>query len=423
MLTLYGFFGNKVYRLRRQPETKTRMLTSFPSSTYIQEKTCQKSVVACVKINTMDFYKEESNQTLYQKLIEFIKESKTTGIDTLYNSFKIALDYTITKNPGNALADTSGGMRYIQMNAEEANVLLNMDVSTNELPYRIAGYLQRQFVIDKITNTTYGVMDPKPSAVDFKINNIQVLANLADATSDYYLQNLSPSCQDTTFGRSSGTVKNIEEHSVVLFDASSFNMEFPLQRIPYLPETICVDVEILLNQYCAVFNDSAIWQAISENTGLDGSVEGDLHHHHHHGSCFDPVVNRKPCHGNYPFPPAHPHKPGIHYDVTPPTSNHNHKPCLPPHHQLRPGEGWNSDQSIVPTPVPGSDQEPGSLNEDEWCIANEYDAKGEKFLVVIDQTPDDKFDSTCMVRYSDVKKYVADVKIGQYVKKEAVLYY
>ncbi|MDE6492921.1 MAG: hypothetical protein K2L37_07215, partial [Lactobacillus sp.] len=415
-------FGNKVYRLIRQPETKTRMLASFPSSTYMQEKTCEKSVVACIRINTMDFYKEESNQVLYEKLVEFIKESKTTGIDTLHPSFKIALDYTITKNPENTLSDTSGGIRYIQLDAEEANVLLNMDVTTNELPYRIASYLHKQFVIDKLTNCTYGVMDPKPKCVDFKINNIQVLASLADASSKYYLQDLGPSHQNTTFGRKSGIVETIEMNSIVLFDAASFHMEFPTQRIPYLPETICVDVEMLLNQYCAVYNDAMIWKLISENAVVDGSVKDDIHHHHHHhGSYFDPVVNRKPCHGNYPFPPSRPRKPGIHCDVLPPT--HHSKPCFPPHKPLRPGDEWDNDQSIVPTPSPDSDQEPGSLNENEWCIADETTTNGEKFLVVVDQTPDDQFDSTEMVRYSDVKKYVADVVVGDYVTRQTVLYY
>ena len=196
MSNLYGFFGDAVYRMSTKTNVSPKVIDVFSSTTYIKENTADRSITNCVRINTMDFFKDETNETLYAKLLDFLKKSKVTGINTLYYSLKIGLDYQICDMNGSVI---DGGIRYIQTDADEVNVLLDPDPITYALPYRRAEYVNKKFAISRITGSTYGVMDAIPKGVTFKINAVLIYANLTDTGSQYYIQNLGPSAQDTTF--------------------------------------------------------------------------------------------------------------------------------------------------------------------------------------------------------------------------------
>lgn len=415
MSNLYGFFGDSVYRMSRKANTETKVVDVFKSSTYIKENTADRSITTCVKLNTMDFYKEESNEQLYANLINFITKSKLTGINTLYYSLKIALNYQITDHVG-AILD--GGIRYIQVDADEVNILLNPDPLTNSLPYRKAEYLRKKFAISRINGARYGVMDMQPKFVDFKINGINIYANFTDIGSAYYIQNLGPSAQDTTFAYGSGTVNSIVAHSVVLFDTAMYGIDIPGQRLAYMPNTIFVDVETLLNNFCYVADDTEIWRIIEMNGGTGSSNAPSIFDNNcGNNSPFDPVVNRKPCPGNRPMPPVnpHPHRPP-HPDPGPGPII----PCPPSIKPIVPGEGFDPEGSI--TPKPDYNQDHGDINC-EWCMATPYDDPAIKFLVVDDSVDDSQFDATTMVKFSDVLPYVSDIKVGDYVKQSLVMYY
>jgi len=416
MYNLYGFFGENIYRMSRKTNVETKVVEPFKSSTYVRENTVDRSITTCVKLNTMDLYKEEPNEAIYEKLLDFIKKSKLTGINTLYYSLKIALNYQIT-DPNGGIID--GGIRYVQVDADEVNLLLDPDPLTNTLSYRRAEYLRKKFAISRICGAKYGVMDTTPKYVDFTINGITIYANFTDMGSAYYIQNLGPSAQDTTFAYGSGTVNSIIAHSVVLFDTADFGITIPSQRLACVPNTIYVDVETILNNFCYVADDTEIWRIIEMNGGATSNAPSDFNVPAGGLSPFDPVINRPPCPGNRPMPPVHPgHRPG----VKPPCHPNCPIPIIPkpPVAPIVPSPGVDTEGTIVPDP--DYNQDHGDMNE-EWCHAAVYDDPSIKFLVVADETADTEFDATSMVKISDVLPYVTDVKIGDYVKKNLVMYY
>lgn len=429
MSNLYGFFGDAVYRMSTKTNVSPKVIDVFSSTTYIKENTADRSITNCVRINTMDFFKDETNETLYAKLLDFLKKSKVTGINTLYYSLKIGLDYQICDMNGSVI---DGGIRYIQTDADEVNVLLDPDPITYALPYRRAEYVNKKFAISRITGSTYGVMDAIPKGVTFKINAVLIYANLTDTGSQYYIQNLGPSAQDTTFAYGSGTINSINFHSVVLFDSTRFGITFPVQRLNYMPNTIYVDVEALLNQFCYISDDSALWEIVEANGGMESDAPSEFFDNSMcpGGSPFEPVVDRKPCHGNYPMPPCKPRppkppKPPVNGggslcpppSILPPSSGGSGNGPTP----IVPGGGWNPDDTIVPEP--DYNQDHGDVNIEEWCIAPDYIADNLKFTVVADDIDDSEFDATCMVKISEVSPYISDVQIGDKVRKMTVMYY
>ena len=466
MSNLYGFFGDKVYRMSTKTKVVPKVIDVFNSSTYVKEDTANRSITSCIKINTMDFYKEESNDALYAKLVEFLRRNCVTGINTLYFSFKIALDYQITDLNGVIL---DAGIRYIETDAEEVNILLNPDPITHALPYRKAEYVKKKFAITRISGNGYGVMDAPPRGLYFKINAVTIYANLTDSGSEYYVRSLGPSAQNTTFAYNSGTVNSITNHSVVILDTRMYGINIPVQKLNYVPNTIYVSVEALINQFCAVADDSEIWEIVMNNGGMESDAPSIFEGYGcgcGGSSLFDPVINRPPCPGNYPMPPIRPgYKPG---KPLPPQGGGNGCDCGcgdGPVRPIRPGDDWDPNKPILPDtdgggcPCPkpptgdgegdgtGTNPPGGNGNENpddgtggttpnpptgddentdlnyEWVICPDYDTTSERFIVVDDITPDSAFDATIMVKYSDVQPFVTDVRIGDYVKKEWCLYY
>lgn len=426
MAHLYGFFNNKVYRMSTKKNVAPKVVEPFQSTTYLREDSVNRSITNVIKVNSMDYFAEESNDALYNKLIGFIKASKISGIETLFYQFKIGLDYQICDHNGTII---DAGVRYIQTDADEVAVLLDPDPMTNALPYRKAEYVNEKFAISKFSPVSYGVMDRRPKGVTFRINTITILANLTDMGSEYYIQNLGPSAQDTTFCYGSGTINSITNHSIVLFDTASMGITIPAHKLNYVPETIYVSVEALLNQFCAVFDDTEIWEIIETYGGEMSQAPSDFDIPDFPESPFDPVVDRKPCPGNYPMPPHMPHRPG---HKPPHKPGHPGRPCPPPPpprplepskppKPIIPGENWDPEGSIVPKP--DYNQDHGDLNEGEWCLASEYDPEHEKFIVVSDDMSESEFDATTMVRLEDVLPFITDVQVGDYVKKSDVLYW
>lgn len=427
-MVLYGIFGHKPTLYRMIPKDGgEQTVENFRSSTFIREDVSAGVMSSIVKINTMDFFKPEPNETLYQSILEFIKMSGPKGIDTLYYSFKLALDYIVTDNHANII---DGGVRYIQTDAEPVNVLLDVNPINFSLPYRKAQRISKKFEIVRPVKSGYSVMQQKPDVITFKINAIRLYANITDNTSRYYVSNLGPSSQDITYRPGSVNVAAIEKNSICLFDSMMYDIEFPQQNLGYIPGTIYVDVEMLLNQFCAVTDETEINRTLMHSyTTVVDYPNPPGHDFHEYWSPFDPVVSRPPCPGNRPVPPdprffPKPGTPGC-------------RPPYPPNHEgringvpvsavgrdipLNPGNAWNPDKSAVPLYGPIYNQQHGDFNEDEWVMAS----KGElgAYLVIPDEPTDYPFDENTMVRYSVVRPFVTDVKIGDYVKKSDVLYY
>ena len=271
-------------------------------------------------------------------------------------------------------------------------------------------------------------MDVGPRGIMFKINAILIYGNLTDAKSSYYIQNLGPSAQDTTFRYGSGTIKSIQDHSVVLFDSRNYGISFPGQRFKRVPNSIHVQVKALLNQFCYVADDTEINSILAANVGAQGGIITPPGVEDGGCDCspFDPIINRPPCPGNYPFPPSQPGG-----SVAPPP----HKPGMGM--PIRPGDGWNPDSGFIPGDKPSEnpDENPDDGNnggtttpeEDsdlkyEWCVAGPTTVGEDLFTVVADDISDEEFDATCMVKISEVTPYVSDIKIGDTVFKSLVLY-
>lgn len=408
MSKLYGIFDKTLYRMSTKVNKKPRCVDAFKSSTLVVETPTDKSITTMVHINSMDFYKEEANEVLYEKILNFIDKSNVTGINTLFYGYKIELNYNIYDDQGNLL---DGGIRYIQANAEDVFVLLNMDPLTFALPYRRAMCVEKKFVINKIGSSTYGVMDERPDKILFKINSIRILANFVNSGMTQDVITLGESVQDMTFAYNSSTVVDINKNTVVLFDTQG-KVTFPTQQINYLPNTIYVDFVGLLNNFCDVANDAEIWKRVEANSGVTTVVTKC-----ECAECSDfvPVVNRPPCHGNYPMPPL---KKECKCDET-------CKVCNPTTDEvaetpLVPDTDWDQETDVVPEP--DYNQDHGDINEDEWCLAESYEEGDEIYTVVADDTSDEEFDATTMVKYSEVQPFITDVTIGAKVKKELVMY-
>jgi len=420
MANLYGFFGNTVYRMSTRNQIP-KLISNFDSSTIVKVNESNNTVTAAIKLNSMDFTLDEANEILYDKMLDFLRRQSVKYIDTLHYCFKIALDYTVSDAVGNIL---DSGIRYVNADAEDCYILLPMDEATNIMPYRRAQCVKRRIELSKCGGAQYGVLDQQVTTCTFKINSIKLYANTTDEGSPTFIRKLGVSAENMTFPYASSTVSTMTNTSILLFDTLLYDISFDPVVIPNRPTYILVDIYMLLNNFCNVGNDTAIWEIVSENGGIASSAKYIFDEGFPPRGPFDPIVERRPCPGDlyYPYgrmvPPPPPPKPGKFPPGVPPycdpkNTNIIKKPLIS-------GDNWDDQQSV--SPVPTYNQAHGEFHT-EWCMANSYDDESVKFKVVSDNISDSEFDALTMVKYSEVVTYISDVQIGDYVKQFDVLYY
>lgn len=427
MSTVYGIISNTLYRMAIKDKVSVLPVENFKSTVYNRENAPDRNFSSVIKFNTGDFFAEQSNDEVYKDIIEFITLNQITDIETIFTEFKTAVDYVLSDNLGNVISE---GITMVPAKSRDVHVTHAL-TEDNKLNSRRAKLIENKITISQMIPPRYGIMEETPSGYIFKIKGIKVYGNLTDATKDQYIRHLNPSMINTTFSYSSGTYKGIQKCHVPVFDSRAYQVEFDAQELSYRPATIMVDFTLLMDTFCNVFDDSEIWRIIEQNGGTtttDPYIYPD--------DPFKPVVDQRPCphnghhHGDHhgphpyidgpvPFGPCGPRPPVVppcHRPPCPPPPHHPHPPvppCPPP---------------PKPPVVPHPNEHPhhGHMHEDEWCRADEADLsskEAEVYLVVADTISDEEYDATCMIKIMYVLPYVTDIAVGDYAKKELVLYY
>lgn len=414
MYKLYGCMNDTIYRMASVKDSKVQLIEAFSSKSYSRENTGDKSYSTNIKINTGDFVNKVTNEQMYLEMADYIKKMKLTSIDTLYPTFKVALEYSFTDIEGNII---DAGVIMNNMNTTEVVYLLDIDNATNALGYRRAKLLEQRIPITRsITQGKYGLMSEVPSTYIFTIHSIKIFGNVTNEESDYYIQNLNSSIIDKTMKPTSGTYQSVLNHNVELLNTEKMNIKFNSEEISFRPNVIFVNMSILMDMFCAVADDGYIWSLIEEN---GGSITTDQYEY---PGYYRPIVNRPPRpHRPCPPPPQYPP-----YPPYPPVGT-----CPPPPRPPKPPKPIkpSNPDSLVPDdmkpdniiPAPDYNQDHGDYNQGEWCRAYDYDT--DKFLVVDDSITDEEFDEFTMAKYSDVLPYVSDILVGEYVKRVDSLYY
>lgn len=422
MYKLYGCMNDTIYRMASVKDSKVQLIEAFSSKSYSRENTGNKSYSTNIKINTGDFVNKVTNEQMYLEMADYIKKMKLTSIDTLYPTFKVALEYSFTDIEGNII---DAGVIMNNMNTTEVVYLLDIDNATNALGYRRAKLLEQRIPITRsITQGKYGLMSEVPSTYIFTIHSIKIFGNVTNEESDYYIQNLNSSIIDKTMKPTSGTYQSVLNHNVELLNTEKMNIKFNSEEISFRPNVIFVNMSILMDMFCAVADDGYIWSLIEEN---GGSITTDQYEY---PGYYRPIVNR----------PPRPHRPCPHRPCPPPPQYPPYPPyppvgtCPPPPRPPRPPKPPkpikpSNPESLVPDdmkpdniiPAPDYNQDHGDYNQGEWCRAYDYDT--DKFLVVDDSITDEEFDEFTMAKYSDVLPYVSDILVGEYVKRVDSLYY
>ena len=105
MSVVYGVIDRTLYRMSTIEKIKPTPMENFSSGIYNKENTYNKRFETKIKFNTGEFFKQQSNDEIYDDIINYLKSSNVSYIDTVYTEFKIGVDYTLTDTNGEVISE------------------------------------------------------------------------------------------------------------------------------------------------------------------------------------------------------------------------------------------------------------------------------------------------------------------------------
>ena len=437
MSVVYGVIDRTLYRMSTIEKIKPTPMENFASGIYNKENTYNKRFETKIKFNTGEFFKQQSNDEIYDDIINYLKSSDVSYIDTVYTEFKIGVDYTLTDTNGEVISEG-----IVMAPASSKDVYITYPITDdNKLHAKRAKLIDGKVTLSRFIPAKYGIMDGSVNVgYTFMINGIVVLGNLTDKTKDQYIRHLNPSIMDTTFSHNSGTFKGIQKSHIPVFDSRCMMQEdFKPVQFNYKPNEIVIDFSLLMDCFCEVKDDTEIWRLVEGNGGCHST---DPYEFPFNRDPFRPVTDGCHCphngtshgdnNGDYPYldgmKPFGPHdgcKPGL-FPPKPDCDCRPKPPCPPPKPPKPPcpppDDGCHCHPPVVP---PINACPPHGKYNKEWCRTTKEATNipdSEKFIVVPDEISDEKFDGTTMVKYSKVRPFITDITIGEYVYQGDALY-
>lgn len=378
---LYTLLGGVCFRAPI-PTGETRMLAieEMASKVSTIRRDNARTHTMKIQINTKNFRNPKDNEVSCQEIVDWATNSKATSITDLRDSYKVEIDYCITSSTKQLIEEGTA----VQTVSPQV-VLVAQDIAEgNRLTYTKALKFDKLVKFTKAFPASYGAINQVSNSYILQIYRIRIKGisdlGFGDTKPNYYY----PRVVDRTGKRRIG-MTTPADGSILLLDTEVMGIKFDPEIISFRPRELCVDVNILFDEFCVFFDENQILDIIDANGGGPTSTTPPTE---------DEPPYQAPCHPN-----IHPH-PRPEGDIGP-------CPGCPPDRPLDPPSG---DDNCCGGP--------GCDDDVIWDlqIADPTTSPDEKiYTVVSDDLPEEEFDAESMIRYADAAERIGDIKVGDRV--------
>lgn len=268
MKTMYKVIGDKVYNIEQSMSTPqqtypktmtTHVLTSFDQGTYS----------AHAFINGLSIDSQMTNKELFDKLTEKIVTDNVKEINTIYDKYKVYLDYSIIDSKGNVIEHS---VTIQKLNSKDVIVPLGINVE-NECQYSQAKLFKQKLEFTTKTTVPVGsirIPPTSPNEYRFMINDIVIFQSFIEQ------DEVHESIFNTAYNYGSSTIQSTLNTMAAIYSTKKEGIYLAEFVLPKLPRKIEVNVEVLLGDYIIVYDDSVIISLLETNNAPENVLIGGL---------------------------------------------------------------------------------------------------------------------------------------------------
>ena len=373
MKGIYTNINGKVYRINQDckaPITDVKNVRS--NSMSVKEDNMSKTTVADIYLTDFVRATAKTNKENYADLVTFLTDSKVTSIDFLENAFFVSVDYTV-RNAEDKEIEHSVVIKPVHVK----DFIYPLGVTEeNECVYRRFKRLDMYIEWMLMNKLPYGIMCKKNPRTYLSINDITFWQDKTPNDDEHQ------SIYSQPFNRHmcTCTIDSSLENKIPVFSTKSSGIV--LQEIvnSYQPRVIGLTLEMDLTDFIVVYDTAKIDEILEANKNAEdpsnhGNIDGN-------GNCGNNCSNCNCSNGT--------NTSGNSGDNTG-SNTGNTEPSI-----------GNTDPVTTITYEKSNESTVGAI------------------LVVADNINEDSFDPETMIKLSDIKVYIDDITIGEYVIKQEV---
>jgi len=352
---IYTMINSKYYKINQDTSVPTK-LCSFPEENHTQSSLDErlKQATYNVYISTMEKTCVKSNRAKYYEMINYLKDNLITEIESVQDTFKVAIDYTIC----NSSCELDHSVAIKPLSPSDAAIILGV-ATNNEGVYRRVKTFGQEIEFGISNPLPLGIMATNPGSYSFKINDITIYQDLSPISGTLHnsIYKKSCCCRSTTVGDSLSKF-------AAIFSTSALGIEIQQLSIPFIPRKVFVNLYMCLANLIEAYDDTEVNNILIEN-----------------------IENK--------YEPDKPDEPGPN-----PGGDGDDEGKLPDADKYPDANG---------NEVPDAN---GWYDYYEKCLSTNPNA----LLVVEDLISDASYDSTKMIRKRKVILDIPDVAVGDYVR-------
>jgi hypothetical protein len=198
-------------------------------------------------------------------LVDFLTQNEVTEIPTLYNSFKVAIDYSMFED-GKEI-DRAQVIRPV---GSVDKAFLLGTATTSENVYRRVKCFNPEIEFKVREAMPFGVIKTKKERYALKINNVSIFINKNEYTE------VHQSTYEVAYDSDSTTVGSNFDDYILLYSLEHAGVELDPIVLNYVPRFLAVSLDVIFSDITVANNDNDINKILEENTEkkYDSSTSG-----------------------------------------------------------------------------------------------------------------------------------------------------
>lgn len=253
---IYTMINSKYYKIN-QDTSVPKKLCEFPSENHTQSSFDErlKQATYNVYISTMEKTCIKSNRAKYYEMINHLKDKLITEIDTVQNTFRVAIDYTIC----NSSCELDHSVAIKPLSPSDAAIILGV-ATNNESVYRRVKTFAQEIDFALSNPLPLGIMSTASSSYSFKINDITIYQDLSPISDTLHnsIYNKGCCCKSTT-------VSDSLSKYAAIFSTSALGIEIQQLSISFIPRKIIVNLYMCLAGLIEAYDENEVINILIEN--------------------------------------------------------------------------------------------------------------------------------------------------------------
>ena len=255
MKAIYTKAGNSVYKVVQGTFIPTSIVLKSPgASSNLSFDNANKQITQNIYINNLKSPGVKSNSEMVNELIDFLREKQITEIKDIQNFFKVYIDYSAYED-GREI-EHSAVVRPIK--PVDKVILLGV-ATNNECVYRRVKTFDSTVDFRVKNALPHGIMSTPKKNYTLKIHNIAIFQ---DFNSHPEIHN---SVYENPYNVGSSTMQHSVDNMKMIYSTENEGIDIQSISSNYVPRVLSINLEMILADYCVVYNDAEINAILVEN--------------------------------------------------------------------------------------------------------------------------------------------------------------